>query len=542
MTTQAIPVTEPPRALLAALGGEGPLGQVGEGLCALVAVWFGETDAAVSAAFRADASATAQFPADAAVSADFRADAAAEPPAANLSADAMTADAMTDDQLVAAVRSIARLERSIESLKLQCTSAIARRSTGDSLHDGLAGRHGYPTPERFIAATTGASTADAHKLVAVAAATTVPESFGTTPRGPRYAHVAAAIVRGSLSVQVAHLITGFLDSVRFTTDPEGLERTEQVLLERADAVGVDGLHRYFKLLRAQLDRNGVQAREEELHAQRSLRIWEDHRGLIHLRGCFDPASAAPIKLAVETLVSADLHAARDAKSRLAARAAEAALRSDVAVGAAVGAATDAADRALVDDRTIEQMAADALADIARLAAAATDAPPALASASVVVRIDHDDLMNAVGFATIDDIGQPISAATARAIAAGSGVIPMVWGGDGEVLDLGRRRRLFTKAQRLALAERDGGCAHPDCARPIAHTQAHHIRWWDAHDGPSDLGNGVLLCAFHHWAIHHDGWQIHNRDGGIWFVPPAHLDPEQRPRPGRRATRLELQAA
>jgi hypothetical protein len=519
MTTQAIPVTEPPRALLAALSGDGPLGQVGEGLRALVAVWFGGADAAAMAGFRADAAAATST--------------------GNLGgADTVTADALTDDQLIAAVRSIARLERSIESLKLQCTSAIARRSAGDSLHEGLAGRHGYPTPERFIAATSGASTADAHKLVAVAAATTVPEAFGTPPRGPRYAHVAAAIAAGSLSVQIAHLITGFLDSVRLTTDPERLERTEQVLLERADAVGVDGLHRYFKLLRAQLDRNGVQAREEELHAQRFLRIWEDHRGLIHLRGCFDPASAAPIKLAVETLVSADLHAARDAKSRLAARGAEAALRSDVAVGAA----KDAADRALVDDRTIEQMAADALADIARLAAAATDAPPALASASVVVRIDHDDLMNAVGFATIDDISQPISAATARAIAAGSGVIPMVCGSAGEVLDLGRRRRLFTKAQRIALAERDGGCAHPDCARPIAHTQAHHIRWWDAHDGPSDLENGVLLCAFHHWSIHHEGWQILKRDGSIWFVPPAHLDPGQRPRPGRRATRLELEAA
>ncbi|GAA4375723.1 HNH endonuclease [Agromyces bauzanensis] len=520
MTTQAMPETEPPCALLAALSGDGPLGQVGEGLRALVAVWFGGADAAASA--------------------EFRSDAAAEPPAGNVGGtDTTTADTMTDDQLVAAVRSIARLERSIESLKLQCTSAIARRSTGDSRHEGLAGRHGYPTPERFIAATTGASTADAHKLVAVAAATTMPESFGTTPRGPRYAHVAAAIAAGSLSVQVAHLITGFLDSVRFTTDPEGLERTEQVLLDRAEAVSVDGLHRYFKLLRAQLDRNGVQAREEELHAQRSLRIWEDHRGLIHLRGCFDPASAAPIKLAVETLVSADLHAARDAKSRFAARAAEAALRSDVAVRPA---AAGAVDRALVDHRTIEQMAADALADIARLAAAASDAPPALASASVVVRIDHDDLMNAIGFATIDDFGQPISAATARAIAAASGVIPMVCASDGEVLDLGRRRRLFTKAQRIALAERDGGCAHPDCARPVAHTQAHHIRWWDAHDGPSDLANGVLLCAFHHWAIHHDGWQILNRDGRLWFVPPAHLDPEQRPRPGRRATRLELRAA
>jgi hypothetical protein len=211
-------------------------------------------------------------------------------------------------------------------------------------------------------------------------------------------------------------------------------------------------------------------------------------------------------------------------------------------GASEMPAPDAADRALVDGRTIVQMAADALADIARLAAAATDAPPALASASVVVRIDHDNLMNAVGFATIDDIEQPVSTATVRGIAAAAGIIPMVCGSAGEVLDLGRRRRFFTKAQRIALAERDGGCAHPDCARPIAHTQAHHLVWWDAHDGPTDLDNGVLLCAFHHWCVHHDGWQVFMRDGRIWFRPPMHLDPEQRPRPGRRAAHLELKAA
>ena len=166
----------------------------------------------------------------------------------------------------------------------------------------------------------------------MAAATTEPESFGGAPRGPRYALVAAEIASRSISVEIAHRITAFLDSVRLTVDAPRLQSAEQRLLERAKAVGVDGLNHYFKLVRAQLDERGVQAREEQLHAQRSLRIWEDRRGLIHLRGCFDPATAAPIKLAIETLVSADLHAARDAKSRLAARAAAAGRRRRIRIG------------------------------------------------------------------------------------------------------------------------------------------------------------------------------------------------------------------
>ena len=253
MTTQGDRVATQPHALLSAISGGGALGRVGEGFRELVAAWFPAADAATETDAAAETDATREV------------DAAATP--------SRGADALSDDQLVEALRAIARLERSIEALKLQCSSAIARRSAGDSRHDGLAGRHGFATPERFIAATTGASTSESIKLIAVAAATSTRESIGAqAARGPRYAHVAAAISAGTISVEVAHRITTFLDSLRLTIDADHLEPTELKLLERAGAVGVDGLTRYFKLLRAQLDMPGVAAREEELHARRSLRI------------------------------------------------------------------------------------------------------------------------------------------------------------------------------------------------------------------------------------------------------------------------------
>jgi hypothetical protein len=118
---------------------------------------------------------------------------------------------------------------------------------------------------------------------------------------------------------------------------------------------------------------------------------------------------------------------------------------------------------------------------------------------------------------------------------------MVLGGSGEVLDLGRAARLFTPAQKLALVERDGGCAWPGCHRPPSHTQAHHIRWWTRDRGPTDLSNGVMLCSHHHHRVHDDGWHISVRSHRTWFTPPVHLDPEQRPRAGnsplRRPTQL-----
>jgi hypothetical protein len=56
---------------------------------------------------------------------------------------------------------------------------------------------------------------------------------------------------------------------------------------------------------------------------------------------------------------------------------------------------------------------------------------------------------------------PISAATARRLAAQGEIIPVVLGSASEPLDQGRAIRLATEPQRRALAVRDGGCVWRD---------------------------------------------------------------------------------
>jgi 5-methylcytosine-specific restriction protein A len=110
------------------------------------------------------------------------------------------------------------------------------------------------------------------------------------------------------------------------------------------------------------------------------------------------------------------------------------------------------------------------------------------------------------------------------------------GSDSEILDWGRERRLFTRAQRLALVERDGGCAM--CGLSPEMTRAHHIRWWQRDAGPTDLSNGVLLCETCHHRIHDNDWEIRIDGTGVtarvWFVPPRYVDPARTPRLGGRA--------
>ena len=96
------------------------------------------------------------------------------------------------------------------------------------------------------------------------------------------------------------------------------------------------------------------------------------------------------------------------------------------------------------------------------------------------------------------------------------------------LDIGRSTRIVPQGLRRALILRDGGCAFPGCDRPPLWCDAHHIDHW-ADGGPTSLCNTALLCVHHHDRVHRDGWTITMIDGLPWFIPPAWIDPEQRPR-------------
>jgi hypothetical protein len=86
-----------------------------------------------------------------------------------------------------------------------------------------------------------------------------------------------------------------------------------------------------------------------------------------------------------------------------------------------------------------------------------------------------------------------------------------------VLDLGRRSRLHTEAQRLALSIRDGGCTADGCDRPPAWCHAHHdIAWSDG--GPTDLENGRLLCPYHHRKAHSPAYRmVRLPNGKVAFI-------------------------
>ena len=124
-----------------------------------------------------------------------------------------------------------------------------------------------------------------------------------------------------------------------------------------------------------------------------------------------------------------------------------------------------------------------------------------ANATVVVTLSYETLVGQLETAgVILDTGHRISPGEARRLACTAAIIPAVLGTRSEVLDLGHQTRLFTAAQHLALALRDGGCTEPGCDAPPWRCHAHHDLEW-SRGGPTDLANGRLLCPRHHH-LHH----------------------------------------
>jgi hypothetical protein len=112
---------------------------------------------------------------------------------------------------------------------------------------------------------------------------------------------------------------------------------------------------------------------------------------------------------------------------------------------------------------------------------------------------------------------PVEPATAQRLACDNRVLGAVVDKRGQVLALGRTRRLVSKAQRRALLIRDRMCRYPGC-HSTRHLKAHHVVPWIL-GGRTDLDNLILLCQWHPTAVHEGGVSITQGPDGWVFTKP-----------------------
>src|SRR5580700_7452718 len=282
----------------------------------------------------------------------------------------------------------------------------------------------------------------------------------------------------------------------------GVERIaplEQILVSGAETLDPGRMRVLTQHTRMRLDPDGVLAADNHAHERRWLDCDQTYGGVFVVRGEFDAESGMLLKTAID------------------------ALSQTTGPG---------------DTRTGSQHRADGVLELVTARLRSGDHPDVHGQRPHLTLTVSAETLRTGGHgapAELSGVG-PIHAHSARRIACDAvrtvvTVAPLTESAASTAwadlmasstqalpLSVGRATRTIPAHIRTALHLRDQGCRFPDCDRPPAWTDGHHIIHW-ADGGPTDLDNLVSLCRRHHRPVHEQGWRIAIADGRAVVQPP-----------------------
>jgi hypothetical protein len=363
---------------------------------------------------------------------------------------------LTSEQVVQSLGAAASLGRRLQALALTLAGEVDAR--------GLAEGAGATSTVALVRTTLQMRGRDASRYVRLAVALR-----------ERYRVAATALAAGAMSVEHAEVIRDCLHGLPSAVAPDQRLEGEHRLVAEAARFDPGALLRIGQRLHLALDPDGLAAlerAERRRAAGRELWLTPEADGSLRLRGRLDAEGAGWLLAALGPL---------------------AAPRPSAADGA--------------DLRSAAQRRADALTDLARLAASVDDMPTnGGVRPTLVVTIDWGALRSKVSAGLLDS-DVMLSAGEVRRLACDAQIVPVVLGSAGVPLDVGRSSRTVPTGMHRALVARDRGCVFPGCDRPPGWCHAHHIEHW-ADGGSTSLANLALLCAAHHGLVHRDlGWTL-----------------------------------
>ncbi|MGM0928437.1 MAG: DUF222 domain-containing protein [Actinomycetota bacterium] len=425
----------------------------------------------------------------------------------------------------------------------------------------------------YLRARLGISIVEARRRLRVGKAVNAPVRLDGGAGTPDLPALADAMAHGDISGQAAALVTDSIGRARHAADPGTLEAMEASLVAQAIETDTDTLAMVARTWETAVDQDGAEPSEEELRARQGMFYRGRRRGLHQfvinttddqyelLATVMNSAANPRIRSdAIETAANSRTEGApagtgshgtgntgtTDAGTAGTADAdpgsddpshTDIDCASSAPTGAEEGDDSDVdscpreVDPAVVagmDGFTRAQKLLVGLIGACRIALNTGRLPDSGGHrAQVIVTAGYEQLAGLLSGGGNAVFNGPISAKTVRRMACDADIIPAILGSKGEVLDLGRSQRFFSRAIRRALLLRDKGCAFPGCSMPAFWTEAHHIvPWWAG--GRTDINNGVCLCILHHDLIEQGNWEINVLEGIPWFTPPDYIDPDRRP--------------
>ena len=404
---------------------------------------------------------------------------------------------LDDAELLAASRSIGALSRRVDAAAAAIAAEIKHRSRAEHGTQGLAQRLGARTAERLVEQTSGVDARKARVLVRAG-------ELLTPDAAPWLGDVGSGVRSGSVSVEKAEAIQSGLGAPTGAVAADDLADAAAALVRLAPSTPVDRLAARAREMRDDLDSAGVADRARLLRDRRYLTLTPMPDGMSRLVGLLDPESAALVQNAYDAATSPLRGGPRFVDPD--------------------------APNPVADDRTPVQVALDTFVDLIRIGSESDPTRLIGGRHAVRVVVTATDLARADGIGFVEGQGEGVPVAAIERRICDTGVLPLELDATGRPLRFGRERRLFSGAQRDALAIRDGGCRFPECERPASWCEAHHIVPW-SRGGSTDVDDGVLLCRHHHLLMHENGWGIrHDDEHGFVAIPPPTIDPAQTPVP------------
>ena len=358
-------------------------------------------------------------------------------------------------EYAAVVTDVDRAVRRLEALKLRLVAAAERAD--------VPRQSGARSSGAWLATQTRSGSASAARDARLAG--DLDDRLGATQ---------AALGSGEISTAHASVIAHATSRLPRRLSREQRQQVEQSLVDRAQRLDPVQLRRVARraLEAVEQDRSVVDAHEDQQLVDEEQAALAQARLTLHDHG--DGTTSGHFR--VPTLAASILRKVLDA------------MTAPRRGGSAPVPADPAHARGLAFGQLLERLPTDHL--------------HGKVAATVVVTLDLDVLRGQVRAAGLDT-GDLVSAAEARRLACQAGLVPAVLDGRSLPLDLGRSKRLFSEAQRIAGATRHTRCAAEGCDIPYAWCELHHRQPWSRR-GRSDLADMVPLCGHHHRRLHHGG--------------------------------------
>lgn len=442
---------------------------------------------------------------------------------------------LSSEQLELLIRDVGSATQCLDRLRAAAAGVAEARSTREAGHGGMAQKRGHRSAVSLIQDLTGVTKIEATKQVRLGEALLAASLLGATspdaepggsvndaapnePAAPKkrpwHAVLSDAFLAGSLTGDEKNAILRGLGEPPAHDDDEMVvvhdawaTAAEQLIAEAAERT-VEELLAAARSVRDLLDPKGCGRRFDERLTKRTFRVWRDADGGRHARIDFDDDGGAFTQAIIDAALRPRRGGPRFVDADEATRAAQ--LEQD--------------------PRTNDQLTYDLMMDVIR-AGALADADQVFgtrqAGLRLVVTADSAaaERAGAPAVAILEDDGAALPAWLAAQHACSTGTTTCTFDGLGNPLDVGREQRLFTPKQRIALANRDGGCRWRGCDRPASYCESHHIDPY-AQGGRTDIDRGILLCRWHHMELHHGGWSITRlgKDEFVLHPPPGRGEP------------------